>query len=358
MSFVNKLSVNYIGKNIFLNGFPPLNPKPIISSATSHIPGKNRATAEILKSFDVPLVETHLVNVSVPSRIWIEFGEKREFLYANEDNVKSFVKDVIVECVNALGLSRDISVLTEVEILGERPDVWLIYSGKMPIGVIEVKKPGDIFNNEFVLGQSFDYLNILSTFYGIEHPFCILSTYVQWRLVWLPSKKTDAYVLNNLAVDIAPNWTEATMHDFLSYMDIPIHESIDRVHLSDAGIPTAVLPRFVNVSQIINYTDSILAKWLCSIIRKTYCCPRNHVSLVSGENIYIKLTENTMLWEKLPSNILPGSFLFSMPPTNTKNYFLIKDLHGGLHGRVWLGVSPSGHLVVFKFPKKNNRDEV
>ena len=40
-------------------------------------------------------------------------------------------------------------------------------------------------NNEHVHGQVFDYLTMLKAYYCVQQPFCILTTYRQWKVYWL-----------------------------------------------------------------------------------------------------------------------------------------------------------------------------
>ena len=38
-----------------------------------------------------------------------------------------------------------------------------------------------------------------------------------------------------------------------------------------------------------------------------------------------------------------------MPAANIKSLVLLRDLRGGMHGRVWLACSSSGNICVIKF---------
>lgn len=340
-------------KSIFVDGLPPMKAESIISSARSHSP-RNRDLVLVDKEFIVPTVDLPDMVKGV-SLIWSVFNTKSELLYATEDCIKHFVMHVVSECVNAIKLGGVISILSEIEILGDRPDIWLIFSGNTPVGVIKVKKPGNFLNDSHILGQSFDYLNILANFYGIKHPFCILSTYIEWRVVWLPSDESNCYVLNSIPLSMEPSNSVSKPIDNL-LNDTPVFNS-DEFSESSLDERTEIsLPRAVNVSQIVHYTDKTLAMWLCTIIQKMYYCPKLPVSLISSSQIYIKLTGDTLLWEKLPSGVISKGINFSFPSDRSKNFYLIKDLRGGLHGRVWLAVSGSGNLVVLKFPKINSDD--
>lgn len=48
-----------------------------------------------------------------------------------------------------------------------------------------------------------------------------------------------------------------------------------------------------------------------------------------------------------------------MPATQTKNFYFLKDFHGGRDGRVWLAMNESGKLCVIKLsPVRKYEDEV
>lgn len=46
-----------------------------------------------------------------------------------------------------------------------------------------------------------------------------------------------------------------------------------------------------------------------------------------------------------------------MPTLSTKRYILLRDLHGGVHGRVWLACSSSGRICVLKFPQQSGSED-
>lgn len=281
-----KLQEEKFGKTIFTHGLPPIKAESIISSPVFSSP-KNRFQAVInevhnVQVFDVKYNKTY-------SSIWTVLNSREKFVYANESGIKTFVEMVINDCVNAMGLAKEIVILSEIQILGDGHDVLLIYSGFSPIGVILVKKPGKAMNDEFVLGQSFDYLNMLNNLYGIKYPFVILSTYMEWRLVWLNSSETNNFVFSNiLSTEVAPIFSNDVKEKTL-YI-IPNFDDNEATMDSMDDESNLSIPRVVNASQIIPYTEKSLVPWLCSIIQKMYQCPKTPVSSISNKQIYFKLT--------------------------------------------------------------------
>jgi hypothetical protein len=76
-----------------------------------------------------------------------------------------------------------------------RPDLWVLRVGGLPVGVVEVKKPGKgVLEDEHVLGELYDYLLHLPNFYGAKQMIGIVTTYREWRVCWLESPETQALV--------------------------------------------------------------------------------------------------------------------------------------------------------------------
>src|SRR5690348_9514734 len=75
-----------------------------------------------------------------------------------------------------------------------RPDIWLIATRTgNPLGVVEVKKPGEsILSEKLVLGQIYDYMLRLKSFHGLKDVFGVLTTYEEWRICWFPHSQTTA----------------------------------------------------------------------------------------------------------------------------------------------------------------------
>ena len=72
------------------------------------------------------------------------------------DLVKDFLSDVLYEC----GLSEFLTLTPEMGTFELRPDLWVLRVAGMPVGVVEVKKPGkDVLDHENVLGEVYDYFS-------------------------------------------------------------------------------------------------------------------------------------------------------------------------------------------------------
>lgn len=85
-----------------------------------------------------------------------------------------------------------------------------------------------------------------------------------------------------------------------------------------------------------------------SVLLKMYNSPFDQVSELSNEPPYIVLDSERWYWGKVTwkNNTLNHH---TLPPENCKQYFLLRDLHGGADGRVWMACSSSGLVCVIKF---------
>ena len=79
----------------------------------------------------------------------------------------------------------------------QKPDILIICEFGIPVGVLEVKTSSSTrgttpLSKEKVLGQIFDYLVHLKNYTGRRDVFGILTTYHEWRVVWLPESDEAA----------------------------------------------------------------------------------------------------------------------------------------------------------------------
>jgi hypothetical protein len=110
------------------------------------------------------------------SRIWteLEFCKTNSFTWNSENSIKALVMRVLSDAIEGAGLFGKVELVDELGIYGIRPDMWVVLVQGFPAGVVEVKKPGDnVLSDPRVLGQMFDYLQRLSSFYGLIHVFQI-----------------------------------------------------------------------------------------------------------------------------------------------------------------------------------------
>ena len=167
-----------------------------------------------------------------PSQILLSY-ESENLDWFNEDSIKSFCRDVLKDAIGCLFLNQYLSVAPELSIMGERSDLWVLKRKAIPIGLVEVKRPGkiDVMNNNWVFGQVHGYLQVLKNFYGVQHPIALLSTYTQWRVVSLENtdgffsadEKLEAITISKLSL---PASSELSAYCVCIFV---VHDSMDRL---------------------------------------------------------------------------------------------------------------------------------
>lgn len=84
--------------------------------------------------------------------------------------------DVVAALQPKLG-HRQLTFQAELSVFGDRSDIVVFRLRGIPVGVVEVKKPGgSIMENKLAHGQVYDYMKRLRQFHGLDHVFGILTT--------------------------------------------------------------------------------------------------------------------------------------------------------------------------------------
>lgn len=281
--------------------------------------------------------------------------------WSSESSISHYVTMIVDDILVESGLCDLISCENELSLFGKQPDIVLVCKFGIPIGFIEVKKPGNAMNDAMIHGQIFDYLNTLKNYTGIRHPFGILSTYEQWRIFWLPQSSEVAKSQPNTSVsqetrqpsgppsflNILPNWNSVDNPQPFTEAATPLQTDIT----SDDNSTATENHRIVCCSSIIQSNNTSLVHIVLSCIFKMIQSPVDHMSsllmLPSGRT-YIYVTKEGYRWENMPANtslVIQGRSV----PSHFQNAFLLYDLGGGGDGRVWLGATKEGKVCVLKF---------
>lgn len=240
--------------------------------------------------------------------------------YSSESDLQSYVRSLMKDMVTAIGFQDSISIISERGIASFRADFWVVLQGGIPIGAIEVKLPGvNVLNEPRVLGQIFDYMLRLRNYYGIRQVFGLVTTFEEWRVVWLPDTDVAATAGN---------------------LDYPIDSVVDLTEGS----------REIMASQIYYLSNCVeLATCLTSVLKKMKRSAEDRIiiSLTGPNRSYITSSSNSWSWQTRETS----PELTLLPPSkNTTNFHLLRDYHGGGDGRVWLAASKeTGSLSVIKF---------
>ena len=288
-----------------------------------------------------------------------------QITYVTENDISLTVRSFVGSVVDALGLSGDIKVYTEIGVFKLRPDLWVITLHAMPIGVIEVKKP-DILANETaldhpnVLGELYDFMKHLPNFYGVSPAFGIVTNLNAWRIAWFPVDETDGFAAEEEEVEeedvdalIAkvPRGNVASAGSLQHEIDDDGGDDDENAKCATDEAPN---DRVLHVSRIFhkNDDDSVTVKAIASAILKMSKAERRPYS-----DFFQDLERRSIL--KFEKGVNASVFWTRLTLTNGPQWnkvanprrwlFAIEDLGYGAHGRVWLCCSSVGAVCVLKF---------
>jgi hypothetical protein len=285
--------------------------------------------------------------------IW-ETAKNEQLFWHSESGIQGFVRQVLGDVIAAAGLIKEIDLANELSVVDQRPDIWLVLKNGVPVGVVEVKKPGhDIMQKPSVFGQIYDYLLQLQSFHGLKTPFGIVTTYKQWRICWLDNDNSDSLAVSDSIQDSSA--AEAKVPE--------IEETLDDGERSadiDLGEPAKMSNdhRIVHGTNIMQFDDDSLVTMLASLLHKMTHVELSPVKLLDESRSYIVANEKSWYWARLS---LPKADTrlssTAMPNLNTQQFWLLKDFRGGVDGRVWLACSRGGLACVIKFSVGDGSDD-
>jgi hypothetical protein len=183
---VADMSLHSFSKSIRHHGFPALGQMKISdapSSTSSHYPVTSLAKGEfcMMDQQDLPLVAKGSILWS-----YLEGPNLREF--CTEADIGFVVRMALENILKEVGFS--LSLVAEMKKFFTKPDFFV--EVELPVGAVEVKKPGSVLGNRLVLGEVFDQLMHLKNEWMISAPFVLLTTYNEWRVCWLNDEESNA----------------------------------------------------------------------------------------------------------------------------------------------------------------------
>ena len=269
--------------------------------------------------------------------------------------VTAYVRQVLNDLCFVAGFD-ELSCHQELSLFdNQKPDIVIICEFGIPIGVLQVKtsnRKTSPLSKEKVLGQLFDYLVHLKNYTGRRDVFGILTTYHEWRVVWLPecdeaARSTETTLANCIQGPIAqlpdypsPNWSDPDQSSQFLPANIPRNSQESEI------------PRQLFGTRIIEWNDPDLPHILLSVIQKMRSSPMNPVSYftLSPHRSYIYLTKDSFRWEKIAEEV-QLSFIEGNMQSYFQPAFLVAYLGGGRDGRAWLACTGVGKVCVLKFSK-------
>jgi hypothetical protein len=274
----------------------------------------------------------------------------------SEAKLASLVIAYLSHLLYATGLMKKFMITQESGKMGLRPDMYVLSTKEgNPVGVVEVKKPnmsssgeeppkGTPISEMGVLVQMNDYLMLLKTMHGVDHPIGILTTLAESRVCWLGSLP-----------DIAAVWKGEGEYGIVkkSLSNVPRNNKSDCTNVMN-------ISSVVSIKEHANILNQVVASALFAMSLCTTSPSRNPFEL-SGQ-VFVKITpkSRSLMWS--PNRVFKkpkGLVLPKRPKANCDNLVLLKSLGVGAHGYTWLAASDSGALCVLKFqhPKPGEDDE-
>jgi hypothetical protein len=360
--------------NIFTLGkLPKLGDRQLKNSISSVNNAMPPVTPEV-KQFKVTALPPSNINGSIIS---LRATDGILSVWSNEESIKLFVSEVIHDVLRALDLSSKVEVHNELSITGLKPDVWLVKIGGAPIGVIEVKCPGvDVLSNPKVLGQIAMYVQMLKHSFGVKYPLGIVTTYTDWRAVWLPSDDAENYFCKRSIESIASVEFPTPLNDLTCSFPLPDWDAYSTppkkaksnpkpqkkkkenaaCSASSADFGTFNKPDEVpllsfHASEVFNIDSVDLIPFIGNCILKMYHSP-NVVTGLENRTHFIKFLVDGPVWSNF--HFSWDICQYQLPPTDCPFFYLVADLRGGLDGRVWLALSSNNCLSVLKIPVLSN----
>ena len=324
-------------------------------SASSAPAGSTHPSAAVVISKFKTLEQDKEPKITRESKLWysLKSDRKESLHWSSEAGIVEFVKLVLNDIAREAGIDC-LTCMTELSLFdNKRADIWLVCAYGVPVGVIEVKNPRKSdrhqspLNNQNVLGQLFDYVSHLRTYAGRHHAFGILTTYNEWRIVWLPDTQDVAELTTitpceqrNKSIAVLPtdppNWDESTTDELTENSPASATQHSD-------------VERKLHVSDIYTFDHPDLPHVLLSVMRKMLSSPvtSRSVSTLEPQQSYIYVTQKEWVW-KTVSNGIPLTIGHSAP-TSFECAYLLADLGGGGDGRVWLATTENGKVCILKF---------
>ena len=341
---------------------------PTVTAALSYCSSKSSHEATIINTrpFSI-LQDKNMLNkvYSFPRpRYWSDSMECH-----SESDVSTLVKVFLSYVLTALGLSNELVIASEVSVFQSRPDLWLLRkvfsSGhSIPIGVLEVKKPGTNLDNQQMHGQLFDYLLMLKSSFNLNIALGILTNFNEWQVLWLPDGDVEQAVTTFEQRPTSPT-PLATSQPSQECDDIPTHDISVGQNAADGYVTEGlesecsnvcsnesekVLPRVCSGTCIVRNTDPVdVLSLIVTTIHKMLQTMVLTTAQISSSKVYFQLTEKSWHWVTCPWKDADTLKYDEMPSTNTKKFYLLKPLGRGIQSSVWLACTKSLKVCAVKF---------
>ena len=319
-------------------GLPPLGEYSFKGSFTS-LPsiGKEEARFTVIPSSFKELDAIPLADAK--SALWdlaLSTNDETLGLWNSEQDVQSRCLSVLKEVAMIGNIFKELSFVLEAYIGAFsrfRADIAGIRNrlGQL-ITVAEVKQPsknGKDLETPEIINQIGDYLHDLRFSWGVQFVVGLVTTYREWRIVWLSDCQDFAQTTSS------EEFSACQLGELLQ----------DRLYASET----------------FRYDDPGLVKLLVSVITKAFrtkIIPPANLNLFERKFCCFSTDQQFRVsWQTFDTKIV---FSYNMPAKNTKKFMIIRAYHPGRDGKVFLASSANGKFVVMKFlnPEKKELEKV
>ena len=195
----------------------------------------------------------------------------------------------------------------------------------------------------------------LKNAFGVKHPFYIITTYEEWRVIW-PNEDGTSFLEQEITN--APPIRDDNF-SVIGQDEMPPIASLNESSGDDVHHPSVIEQPKVggNVSSVcatksMNFANPETAKTLCFFLRKMADSPCIvPKDFKSSERKYLIVESSQVYWGKLDQDQL--NMNETLVSKQMQRYWLLKDFKAGRDGRVWLACDSNGFLVVLKFFSKD-----
>jgi hypothetical protein len=219
---------------------------------------------------------------------------------------------------NPYEMLSGIRVISEFSVASVRPDIVALKNRIGPIGFCEVKRPSPTsdaspLDNRSILGQAFDYAVELRNSYGIRWPFVLLTTFTEWRVVWL----------NDPACIYAASAT-----------------SLDAL-LDGPGPAALTEERFLFCSRIVNGVGNAeIARFLSTVLLKMAHSP---IEDLGANKLWPLFKLSGIKWVTLSTG---QEWTYELPVDAQPPFVGLQTLGSGRDGRCWLVLKENKRFVL------------
>jgi hypothetical protein len=254
------------------------------------------------------------------------------YFYATEAKIHTLVEKLFKDVLNMLAypgkrwMEPEVA-LTKVKYDGRGSDFLLVLDAtRRPIMIVVVQNPciPDVLQHPQLLGQMWDFMMDVMSFFGQYHIISVSTTFEETRFHWFPH--SDDFVAST-APPIQPAGPAP---------------SLDMVQMA--------LERELHSSAVIPHTDENLVPLLLSAVVKCMHSPHGTVPMADPRRACYRITRDGWAWASMTAETISRlTFRMTEEAQQCTGFLVIRSFFRDAERKVWLAVAePSQQIVVVK----------